>query len=260
MPYCKGLKEHFCTTQDVAILRSVDLVVQIWLGLNVCSVTPLGGMDPWNTRVQWEDGETLQSLVASQFNKLRKPTGPGLQFDAFFTAAGLKHVCRLRFRWTWNLIDHLVLSGTPGERTLSIYQHKVCLLNHIRAGQTTIDVDLLVETVRTLELLFPLGGLPTEALLEEEGISMHAVRAGGSDHCPQSTDEFAYWRSRLEVLHNLLHGPPENRHADPAWHSQLPPMGHSLDRHRRDVYLDDSVRDVGYRVRGEVVRRHRSVI
>lgn len=203
------LKERFGSCDDAAILRSIDLVIQMWLGLNIYSTTSFARVDAWDSSIRWRMGETLRYLVSSDFNKLRRPTGVAFHFDALFTVARLRHICRLKIRWTWNLIDHLKLKGRAGHRTLSIYQYKTCLVNNSRSNQSIIGRDILTETLRTLELMFPLGDPDTEVLLNKEGISMHSIRADGDGDRPRSMDEFNYWRARLEEIQKVFDSPPE---------------------------------------------------
>lgn len=200
------LKRGVGTSQDAAILRSIDLVVQIWLGLNVHSITSFGRFDAWNTRIEWKRGETLQNMTSTHFDNLRKPTGAASHSHPLFAATRLKHMRKSR-RHPLALKPHRTLeAGRPTGAE-----------NAVRIPAQSLD-----EAIRTLELLFPLAGQPAEALRKEEGVCMHSVRTDGAGARPQSTDEFAYWRARLEQLHRLFDSPPEN-FVQAAVHVRKPP-------------------------------------
>lgn len=210
----QDLKELFDNVQDDAILRSVDLAVQLWLDLNVHSTTWFGSRDAWNSIINWPRTNPLQELITAEFKAMRRPSGSSFYLDPqAFTAAKLKSVCRIQIRWTWNLQDHLRLEGRRGERLLSIYQHKICLVNHSRSPLPIIGTDIIHEALQTLDLLFPLGDLDTETLLRQEGVSLHSISK--TDYAPNywasrsSTSDFVYWRARLEQLVQLLRDPPE---------------------------------------------------
>jgi hypothetical protein len=70
-------------------------------------------------------------MIAHQFLSVSKsmPT-TRYQIDDSFTLANLKRICRLHIRWTNNIRDHLRLEGKQGKRTLSVFQHRIFLLNH----------------------------------------------------------------------------------------------------------------------------------
>ncbi|KAH7360028.1 hypothetical protein BKA66DRAFT_573773 [Pyrenochaeta sp. MPI-SDFR-AT-0127] len=207
------VKKRYLNTEDAAIARSIELVVRLWLGLNICSKgLSVGPANPRESRIDWEDGQSFNALVATQFPQgPSKGTATNVQFDDSFTAVNLKSICRLHLRWTDNLTDHLKLEGPRGQRSLSIYQHKICLVNHWKATETAlIPTDILDETIRTLDLLFPFGDPKTNAFLEEEDIQFWSISRGLSETSRATKlDEFRYWRSRLAQLSNLFHGPPE---------------------------------------------------
>jgi hypothetical protein len=204
-------KKTYLNTSDADITRSIELAVRLWLGINVCSKgLSIGPTNPRDCRVEWQDDQTLDEMVTAQFRRdASREQLSHISFDESFTAVNLKNICRLRIRWTDNLIDHLKLEGPRGQRQLSVYRHKVCLVNHrMGPGPTIIPVDVLDEAIRTLELLFPFGDPRTESLLKDAKVLFWTVSPSRSLR-DSHLDDFRYWRSNLAQLSNLLHGPPE---------------------------------------------------
>jgi hypothetical protein len=208
------VKEGYRNVEDDAIECSVELAVRLWLGINVRSRSLSVGL--WHTRdsqVDWKDDESLDTMVARQFPKctVRYPLREA-SFDDSFTAASLKNICRFRIRWTDNIIDHLKLEGPRGNRYLSIYRHKVCLLNALNGHQTpsstVIPADVLAESILTFDLLFPYGDPKTTALLKLENVDLW-TEISPRERRSIEIDEFEYWKGDLAVLSQKLNGPPE---------------------------------------------------
>lgn len=194
-----------------AVRRSLELTVRLWLGINISSAgLAVGPSYPGDTRIDWPDSQSLEGLIAKQFTQ--KPfwsATDDFAMDDSFTAVNLKNICRLHIRWTDNLVDHLQLKGRRGQRILSIYRHKICLVNHLRDPKlTVINPDILEEAIRTLDLLFPFGDTPTAEFLQAEGVHIYSIPPCNAT---QSIDlgDFKYWRNNLMQLLKLLNGPPE---------------------------------------------------
>lgn len=209
----EDVKKKYLNVEDTAVARSIELVARLWLGLNVYSKGLfVGPANPRDTRVPWEDDQSFDGLVGAQFlQSPNKAAFTNVQLDDSFTAVNLKNICRLHLRWTDNLVDHLKLEGPRGERSLSIYRHKICLVNHWKAAESTLlPKDILDEAIRTLDLLFPFGDAKTSAFLQEENVHFWSISRGPFEAARATKlDEFSYWRSRLAQLSNLFHGPPE---------------------------------------------------
>lgn len=207
----EDMKKGYLNTSETAIARSIELAVRLWLGINVRSKgLSVGPANPRDRRIDWRDDQSLDEMIAAQFSQgASKAMFANIPFDESFTAVNLKNICRLHIRWTDNLIDHLKLEGPRGQRRLSIYRQKLCLVNHRKGPEPTIiPADVLDEAIRTFDLLFPFGDPKTEAFLEEEKVQFWTISPFES---PRATelDEFKYWRSNLAQLSSLFHGPPE---------------------------------------------------
>lgn len=207
----EDIKKDYLNTCDAAIARSIELSVRFWLGINVSSRRlSVGPRNPRDSRIDWQDDQSLDEMVAAQFPQGTSRTAlTDSPLDESFTAINLKNVCRLHIRWTDNLIDHLKLEGPRGQRSLSIYRHKICLINHRKGPEPTIiQAEILDEAIRTLDFLFPFGDPKTEEFLKDEKVQLYTV---DPSELPRATGlgEFKYWRNTLAQLLNLLNGPPE---------------------------------------------------
>src|SRR4051812_47130709 len=111
-------------------------------------------------------------MITAQFlQDSSKAALANIPFNGSFTTINLKNVYRLHIRWTDNLIDHLKLEEPRGQQYLSIYRHKLCLLNHQKGSEPTIILaEVLDEATRTLDLLLPFSDRKTEAFLQEEKV------------------------------------------------------------------------------------------
>ncbi|KAH7070516.1 hypothetical protein BKA63DRAFT_420630 [Paraphoma chrysanthemicola] len=207
----EDIKMTCLNTGDAAIVRSIELAVRLWLGINVCSKgLSVGPANPRDRRIDWQEDQSLDEMVAAQFTRsASKAEFAHIPFDESFTAANLKNICRVHIRWTDNLVDHLKLEGPRGHRRLSVYRHKLCLVNHRKGPEPTIiPADVLDEAIRTLDLLFPFGDQRTEAFLEEEEIELWTMSPSESPRAAD-LDDFKYWKSNLAQLSGLFYGPPE---------------------------------------------------
>lgn len=205
------LRGQYLNFSDTAISRSMELAVRLWLGLNVCSKTlAVGPRNPRDSRLNWDQNEPLEKMAEAQFlEKIQRPVSTVYQLDDFFTAINLKNICRVDIRWTNNLADHLKVDGPKGRRVLSVYQHKICLINQRQDPQNAvIRRDVLDEAIRTLDLLFPFGDADTEQFLKQQGLPIFSLKLSQR---PDNRDlnDFNYWKSNLSQLLNILHGPPE---------------------------------------------------
>jgi hypothetical protein len=207
------LQKQFLNFKEEDITRSTELAARLWLGINIHSRhLTVGPQNPRDTRIEWLGDSTLTGLVGAQFSTSSSKvsvSSTNTLLDDSFTAVNLNNICRLHLRWTDNLVDHLRLEGPRGQRSFSIYRHKLCLINHKQAPRPYIvPADVLDEAIRTLDLLFPFGDPKTEALLSNEHLQLWT--ATGPEF-PRATelDDFKYWRSNIAQLLALFNGPPE---------------------------------------------------
>jgi hypothetical protein len=126
----KELRGYFANQDDSSIIRSMELVVRLWLNLNVQTWGyPVPSEMPRITRLQWADNISLVDLAGQFFRRSQNdPDKQRSRISPGFTAWKLKYLCDVTIEWTDSLTDHLHFD--PKSKILRIYQHKICLLGH----------------------------------------------------------------------------------------------------------------------------------
>ncbi|KAI4245870.1 MAG: hypothetical protein LQ352_006499 [Teloschistes flavicans] len=105
------LLSRFGTTNDLAINRSLNLALRLWLMINV-QEPAFAGLRHGATSVEWDDERPLLVFVESLFPPSRwSPTAQSSRFAPHFTAAFMQRVCGLNIEWTTSLHDHLRLDS-----------------------------------------------------------------------------------------------------------------------------------------------------
>lgn len=206
------VKKDFMNIREGAIACSIDLAVRLWTGVNVHS-RGLRILQSQESCIEWPPHSGLSQVIAITFQK-REGKAQSAQYSSFdesFTATGLRDTCSLKIVWTDSLLDHLKLLGPRGKRELLIYKHRISLVDH-RKGPNPIFAqdELMDETIRTLDLLFPTHDRHVSAFLVEENVQMWIEDPLETPRATQ-IDEFLYWNGRLAQLLKLFYGPPESR-------------------------------------------------
>jgi hypothetical protein len=194
------------------IIRTMELVARIWLGVHIASTphwSSVGIKDPHDTNVTWLEEQRLDEMPEVVLpSEPHRSVVEDYSLGDSFTFLNLRKLRHLKIRWTDNLVDHLKLAGRPGNRTLSVYNQKICLVNHLKNDAPIIQKEILVEAICTLDLFFPISDEKTAPFLRKEMVNFYHVsppeRSG-----PMSLNEFTYWRSNIVQLLELLNGPPE---------------------------------------------------
>jgi hypothetical protein len=206
-------RTNFLNTSEYAIACSIALAVRLQTGVNV---RPRGMLmiPSQESSIEWQENRSLTEAIDAGFDRheVLAQSEQYPPFDETFTITGLKDRCRLKIVWTNSLTDHLKLLGPRGKRELLIYQNMISLLNHQKDRRKRyIPEGLLHETIRTLDLLFPLHDRHVLAFLEEENVQM--LIEDPLKTLPRATqlNEFSYWNNRLARLLRLYDGPPESR-------------------------------------------------
>jgi len=214
MEILEDLQKDFPNASNSSIERSMELALRLWLTLTIRSSNiAVGPVNAAVTQIEWPGQKSLTSLVQDQFVEQVSPVPEGkarLQADSNLTAASLVRIYSIQIIWTNNLADHLELHRM--NRTLKIYQHKICLINH--AAQATIansvfSLPVLEEAIDTMNLLFPIGDEMTTALLLKEGKMLHTL---GNYHRAPRTNlaRYVYWREQLMELVDFVQEPARN--------------------------------------------------
>ncbi|KAK0660466.1 hypothetical protein QBC41DRAFT_383677 [Cercophora samala] len=197
-------------SSDERLMRSVDAAVRIWLTIDISSLDlhRLG-------MLTWHSTRTLSDIITSHFNSLEtepqrgvKPDTQQLQIDPeSITADYLIKYHGYSLLWTNNLALHLTIDWK--HRTITVYEHKIVLYNHLRFSTANhiIPDTILEEAIDTLNLLFPSQNDSTKRLLTK-----HKKPFYGLGFCNRSRklniSDYSVWRSRVADLVFISKGPP----------------------------------------------------
>ena len=210
----ENIRSHLHNGEDTAILRSMELGARLWLNLNINSASLAVGPIQANVNaVEWESSLSLNDLIMDCFQRVsinqiasRVVT---TQIDPSFTAASLVGLCGFTLHWTSNLADHLQFDRR--RRILTVYQHKISLINHLKEGTKSVfPIDVLEEAIDTLNLLFPFGENSTRRLLYKEG--KRSFYSLGNCKRDRACDiqQFSYWRNEILDVLDVFNGPAHN--------------------------------------------------
>jgi hypothetical protein len=114
----------------------------------------------------------------------------------------------VKIQWTDNLVDHL--NFDKRRRILSVYEHKICLVNHLKGKDSTIIPHaVLQEAIDTMNLLFPFADVQTRDLLSKESKPFYGL---GSDMRGRmlNLSDYDVWRNRVSVLVDVFNEPPRD--------------------------------------------------
>lgn len=206
----ESLSRHFLNAEMIALQRSLELSVRLWLTININSATiAVGPTFPDEAPLNWESDDSLQDLVERQFSKSPQTGGKSksARIDPTLTAAYLVNNCGMTIRWTDSLTDHLRFNTT--HQVLSVYRHKICLVNHLDTKEgCPIPKGVLGEILDTLNLLFPFGDVATKQLLIKE--HQQPLYRLGSCGRPRKLEvtQYEYFREELEYLIDSFNQPP----------------------------------------------------
>jgi hypothetical protein len=128
------LQQQFPMAEDIAINRSIDFALRVWLTMNVREERL---HTPHTPTMQWDDTTTLADFIAGKFPPNDTANSPAMfvQLDHTFTAAQISHLSGINIEWTPCLVDHLRLDKKF--RVLKIYPFKQILLDRIRILETS---------------------------------------------------------------------------------------------------------------------------
>lgn len=207
------ITERFRDADEAAAARTLELMIRIWLTVEVRSSHVARPSHPANTgAIEWPLYLSLREVLYSEF--LPPSTGDRSKslrtagLDPSFTAVALVNICSITLDWTQNLANHLKLDKR--RLVLSVYEHKICLVNHSKDVNSPIPHPTLQEAIDTLNLLFPFGHAPTRQLLQREK-RMPLYRLGICKRTRvQALKEYPIWGRRLAELVELFDEPPRS--------------------------------------------------
>ncbi|KAM7211921.1 hypothetical protein V8F06_012697 [Rhypophila decipiens] len=196
------------------LMRFVDMVVRLWLTLDVSSLDlRRPGL------LNWTSKQTLTEVVESHFRELeheqsRSTLQPDADIDPEFKAEFLVVHHGYTIIWTDNLASHLTIDWK--HKTLCIYEHKIALYNHLRfqdfsspEASFPIPERVLQETIDTLNLLFPFQDDHDKT---KRFLAKHKKPFYGLGLCNRprklKLSDYSYWRGRVADLVYIASGPP----------------------------------------------------
>lgn len=155
----------------------------------------------------------MNEFVQRQFPISKWTTSPSeSRLDKHFNVPYMLQACSLKIEWTGFICDHLRLNEE--NKTLQVYFLKLCAYDHLNGsgsslgGKPILPKQMLLETIWTLNLLFP-NGDQTTAFLKQENRTFH-IDAVPVTRRPRDLNDYVYWRERLFLLRRLYMAEPEN--------------------------------------------------
>lgn len=213
-----ALRSRFPGATTLAIDKSIDQAIRMWLMLNVLSHERAIHLTQ-TPAIQWDEHSNLVGFVENQFAKSQRAQNQVLDYD--FTAVNIIRYSGVKIKWTSSLTDHLRLERKRDQRILRIYPFKQCLLDHLEAAQREdlgsqgvagflIPATVLKETLLSLDILFPHWDPRTDSFLCSEGQDFH-YQSPFEDPQHLNLDDFNHWRDRLVELYSVYQAPA------PSW-------------------------------------------
>ncbi|KAF2722479.1 hypothetical protein K431DRAFT_345503 [Polychaeton citri CBS 116435] len=181
---------------------AIDVGLTMWLKTKNASM---------DSDRSWKGTETLQDFTKRCYYRAEiDPMEPIVRFPREFRAVELEKIAGVKVTWTWNLSEHLAFGDDDGKnRFVRIFNDKRWLSACLESPACTgVPRDVILETIKTLDILFPLGNSATSKFLQSQGQSLHLV-GPFPDERPRLR-EFRYWRERLIDLIVEFEEPPRD--------------------------------------------------
>ncbi|KAG7290306.1 hypothetical protein NEMBOFW57_000305 [Staphylotrichum longicolle] len=203
-----GQKLQHKSLANSVVSKTVDLAASLWLAVNVRSTAEL--LHANFPVLGWAEDQSLETVLQSAFQPPKeeplKKAAATVKIKGDLTMTNLVTNFGFSIRWTHNLLEHLSIDWVG--RVITVYEHKICLWNHLRFKEdSALPAAILAEAIDTLNLLFPFGDTATEALLRKHGRPFYGLGYFGRKRA-LDLDDYSYWRKRIEELQQVLEGPP----------------------------------------------------
>ncbi|KAH9225843.1 hypothetical protein K456DRAFT_1755148 [Colletotrichum gloeosporioides 23] len=156
-----------------------------------------------STRLDWLADQSLVSSVVGFFDGQSPTLQPeGIRLGRLFTARNISVIGGIRVRWTTNLVDHLLLADD--DRNVFVFHSLGFLRFHEGFANVVLPTELIAETIRTLELLFPENDRKSRNWVESEikshNLDPNLSKCGSLKACERRFENFVYWHDRLVIL------------------------------------------------------------
>ncbi|ERF73921.1 hypothetical protein EPUS_05344 [Endocarpon pusillum Z07020] len=180
----RELSSTFATATVASLNSSINLALRLWLMINFQDIR-FETLRHQATCIEWNESSTLHARVAELFPKARWDVSAATsRLGPYFTAV---------FLTQWDLEDFPV-QIPPQSST------------NQRSGERQVNV--LRETLLSLDLLFPIRDHATSQLLEDHRQSFHESGPFLAQSSTLTLGDFDYWRDRLLELREVLDAPP----------------------------------------------------
>lgn len=193
------------TPQELgAVHRSLELAARLWLTINIDSFHLTSYTVRGHARaLVWQDGDSLREAISSHFEPKPAPIYEG-RIRPILTMAYLETRHGFQVRWTHNLAEHLSIDWKY--RTVTVYEHLICLWNHLEAGTTVIPKSILEEAIDTINLLFPSEKKETQDYLRKHGRTFWKL-----GYCKGKRDlgvgRYLHWQDSVQQLMDIIGEP-----------------------------------------------------
>jgi len=196
------VEQEFSGFDRESLSLTVELAARLSLTLQMrCGNRPLNHSI---RTLDWHGDRSLEQTVADHFCPSLGSEEKRIRIEESFTAAFLVNVCRVKLRWSNNLADHLDFNSG----VLTIYQHKICLIQHAQYISPIIPLEVLNEALQTINLLFPFGDEATRELLIRENKRSFYGLGLNLQPSPFDLSEFKFWNKEMAELYSLYKDPP----------------------------------------------------
>lgn len=193
--------------------RLAESLIDAWITTKV--TLPGNQALVWQPSVTWHEDKLLSVAVEDAFEQLKSQDRDGPE-TASFSGEIPKHLTieyltrnhGWAVRWSSNLLGHLTVDRVSG--TITIYEHKIALVNHLRDVATQrfcpIPQSVLEEALDTLNILFPPENASTQNYLRSCQRPFHSNGMCGR---PEQRDigKYVYWQRSLALLVEELKKP-----------------------------------------------------
>jgi hypothetical protein len=188
-----------------AIHRSLELAARLWLTINVDSFQLTSYLAYIQSKsISWQDGDSLGGTISAYFKPKPVPTREG-RIRPILTMAYLEARHGFQVRWTHNLAEHLTIDWRC--RTVTVYEHLICLWNHLESGGLqVIPRKILEEAIDTLNLLFPSESKETQDYLRKHGRTFWKLGYCKGKRALEVCRYF-YWRDNVQQLMDVIEEP-----------------------------------------------------
>ncbi|KAF6830337.1 hypothetical protein CPLU01_07392 [Colletotrichum plurivorum] len=186
------------------VSRSLDVIARLWLTINLDTFPLEASMNTEHRTINWMPEDTLSEAINSRFELMccRFPACPPdrRSIPPSFKMTTLCDRYDASICWTSNLVEHLKITWTGNRGSIMIYEHVICLRNHLQYSPgCPIPAALLEEALDTMVLLFPPDDRGTRKLLKRHGKTFWRLGRCGRERASGPND-FRYWRARIDAL------------------------------------------------------------